>query len=708
MAERARILLATDSADPSGLGQHMLTLARGLEPTFAVSLAFPAATAGFATPEGIAAFDADDPAALLAQTRPDLLHVHAGIGWEGHALAAAGAAAGLPVVRTEHLPWLVTDAVQAAAYRAAALSVTAFVAVSDAAAATLAPILGSVLGPEARLITIRNGIAPPAVTRSRSETRAALGIPDDRPVVLCAGRFTAQKDQRTLIRAIHRLGPGPLLLLAGDGPERAICEAEAAGSPDIVFLGRRADIPDLMRAADVFALPSLFEGLPLVVLEAMALGLPVVASEIASTLEALGPDHPFHAAPGDAVGLANALAAALAGPAAATAAAAARERFAKHFTARRMTDETAALYRTCLKVAGPHTSRGRRRFETRTKPMLKVGFIGAGGIAHRHLGVLETFEDAAVVGIADPDEARAAAAAERCGARPFAHHDEMIDNLALDALFICVPPFAHGAPECAALAAGLPFLVEKPLSLRGDLAVQIAAAVEAAGLVTAVGYHWRYLDTVDAARELLAANPAHLMSGYWLDQTPPPDWWRRTAGSGGQIVEQATHIIDLARFLAGDVTEVFGLAASRARTDFPDLDIPTASTATLRFASGAIANLSATCLLRWNHRVGLHVFADGLAMELTDRDLMVDVGRGRPVRGAEGDPVWRQDRAFLDAVKGGANLIRSPYADALRTHLVALAVASSARTGVPVRMEGLRADPQPPFRPAPAESADVA
>ena len=284
----------------------------------------------------------------------------------------------------------------------------------------------------------------------------------------------------------------------------------------------------------------------------------------------------------------------------------------------------------------------------------------------------------------------------------------MLAALDLDALWICVPPFAHGAPERAAIAAGLPFFVEKPISLDAALAREIDEAVRGAGLVTAVGYHWRYLDTVDEARRLLRDNPAHLMSGYWLDQTPPPDWWHREDRSGGQIVEQATHIIDLARFLAGDVTEVFGLAAARPRDDFPGLDVATASTAALRFASGAIANLSATCLLRWSHRVGLHVFADGLALELTDHDLMVDVGRGRPVRGADGDPVWRQDRAFLDAVKGGENRIRAPYAEAVQTHLVALAVAQSARTGAPVRMEGLRADPQPPFRPAAAEGAHVA
>ena len=191
----------------------------------------------------------------------------------------------------------------------------------------------------------------------------------------------------------------------------------------------------------------------------------------------------------------------------------------------------------------------------------RVGFVGCGGIAHRHFGVLASFEDVEVVGVADEDPQRAEEAAARTGARAFAGHEEMLAELELDALWICVPPFAHGAPERAAIARGLPFFVEKPVSLDVALAQEIDEAVRRSGLVTAVGYHWRYLDTVDEARRLLKENPAHLMSGYWLDQTPPPAWWRREDRSGGQMVEQATHIIDLARFLAGDVVEVFGMAS---------------------------------------------------------------------------------------------------------------------------------------------------
>ena len=154
------------------------------------------------------------------------------------------------------------------------------------------------------------------------------------------------------------------------------------------------------------------------------------------------------------------------------------------------------------------------------------------------------------------------------------------------------------------------------------------------------------------------------------------------------MVEQTTHILDLARYLVGDVVSVYGLAGHTARPDFPGLDVPTVSTASLKFSSGAVANFSSTCLLRWGHRVGLHLFGDGIAMELTDHDIMVDVGAGRPVRHAEGDPVWREDRDFIDAVRGETNRIRCSYGEALKTHRVALAISQSVREGKALDITG--------------------
>jgi predicted dehydrogenase len=318
----------------------------------------------------------------------------------------------------------------------------------------------------------------------------------------------------------------------------------------------------------------------------------------------------------------------------------------------------------------------------------RIGFIGAGGIAGRHVGTLRQMPDVEIVGFADPDFDRAQTMASTVGARAYVSHQDLIEREALDAIYICVPPFAHGDPEGAAIDAGLPFFVEKPLSLQIADAETISRAVEASGLTTAVGYHWRYLDTVKEARGLLRDTPAQLVTGYWLDQTPPPQWWWHEAQSGGQIVEQATHVIDLARHLVGEIVEVYAAASpALMRADFPGLDVATAMSVTLKFAGGAVGTLATTCVLRWGHRIGLHLFGDGLAIELSDREIIVDVGRGRPVRESGVDPVQLEDRDFINAVRGLPNRIRSPYREALKSHRVALAIASSSRSGLPVKIE---------------------
>ncbi len=317
----------------------------------------------------------------------------------------------------------------------------------------------------------------------------------------------------------------------------------------------------------------------------------------------------------------------------------------------------------------------------------RIGFIGAGIIARRHLGDLLGFDDVQVAAVADLDVVRARELAERCGGTAYDSPAEMLAREDLDAVYICVPPFAHGAPEQAVIERGLPFFVEKPVAVDLETAEEIARGVERQGLVTATGYHWRYLDVVERARELLDKAPARLALGYWLDSTPPPPWWTKQAMSGGQFVEQTTHIFDLARLLVGDVTHVYAAGARLERPAFPDADVFDVSVATLHFASGALGTMASTCLLNWPHRVALHLFGEGLAIELSEFELMVDVGKGRPIRHAEGDPFVREDRDFVDAVQGKPNRIRAPYAEALKTHRLVMAASQSARKGRPLVLE---------------------
>lgn len=680
---RQRLCLATDSANPSGVGHHLLTLASAFAADHDVTVAAPVSS-GLLAPAvalgcAVKAVQPDDHEGLrhwFDRAGFDLVHLHAGIGWEGHALGRAARGASGAVIRTEHLPYLLTRADQQAAHREALDAVDRLLCVSEAVARSH---VEAGIAPE-RIATVLNGAEARPMRGDPARLRAEMGLAAG-PLLLMVGRFEPQKAHDVALAALPAVltaHPSATLVLVGDGPllhpiARRIGRDRLGGA--IRMLGRSDDVGTLLAMADLLLVPSHFEGLPLVVLEAFAAGLPVVATAAPGVAEVIEHGRTGWLSPvGDGEAFGRTIVDALADePARKAAGEAARGVWQERFRAERMIAETGALYRSL--TAGQTDREGTSLQKTR------LAFVGAGGIAHRHFGVLEQFDDVEIVAVCDADEGRALEAAQRFGARPFDDADAMLDAVEADAVFICVPPFAHGAPERAALARGLPFFVEKPVALDLETAKAIAEEVARTGLVTAVGYHWRYLDTLDEVREHLARSPARLLSGYWLDSTPPPQWWWHQDQSGGQMLEQTTHLIDLARHLVGPVTRAYGLAGHDARAEFPGLDVPTVSTATLQFASGAVANFASTCLLGWNHRVGLHLFGDRLAIELTDHDVMIDVGHGRPVRPNGSDPVWREDRDFIDAVRGGENRIRCPYPDALETLRLCLAIGESARTG---------------------------
>jgi predicted dehydrogenase len=318
----------------------------------------------------------------------------------------------------------------------------------------------------------------------------------------------------------------------------------------------------------------------------------------------------------------------------------------------------------------------------------RIGLIGAGNVGRRHAQVLRSFPDVHLAGITDVAPQAAEVLAADVGCRAFPGIGELL-SAGVDAVYVCVPPFAHGPPEHAVLFARLPLFVEKPLAAAAETAEHVGAEVAAAGVLTAVGHHWRYLEVVERARRLLDGRPVRLIGGAWLDKVPPVGWWPARDRSGGPVIEQAAHVLDLARLLAGEVAEVFAMGDGRPPA-VPGADVDGVTTATLRFRSGALGTLSTTCLLGWKQRAGLEVVAEGLWLAVGEDGLAIREGGADPVEEiVVADPAAARvavDRAFVDAVRGIGNDVRVSYAEALRTHRLACALASSAATGQPVRL----------------------
>lgn len=319
---------------------------------------------------------------------------------------------------------------------------------------------------------------------------------------------------------------------------------------------------------------------------------------------------------------------------------------------------------------------------------VRVGFIGVGNIAQFHLERLQQIEEAEVVGLCDIDLDRAEAAQDTFGGAAYADYQEMLEKEELDAVYICIPPFAHLDQELQAIERGIHLYVEKPITLDVELGKEIKEAIERRGVIAACGYQWRYFDTVDQLKSLVHKEPIGLVVGHWFGGVPQARWWRNRYQSGGQLVEQTTHIVDLARYLLGDVAQVGACDFRGLIRDISGYNIADASSIILRFENGIIGSVSSSCLL---------TSGGGTAgLTLLGRDLRVDFesGRLRIQRSGEveeavpqEDPYLRASRAFVHAVAtGDAAPIRSTYADGLKTVQVTLAANHAMETGHMVRL----------------------
>jgi len=143
-----------------------------------------------------------------------------------------------------------------------------------------------------KLARIPNGVDTiayaPTDEADRQRMRQQVGVPAEAPVAIFTGRLIPKKGLRDLAAAwasVVEQQPNAHLLIVGTGPEAEVLQAMSA--PNVHLLGARQDIPDLLRASDIFVLPSQAEGLSNALLEAMASGLACVGSDVGGTRDLL-------------------------------------------------------------------------------------------------------------------------------------------------------------------------------------------------------------------------------------------------------------------------------------------------------------------------------------------------------------------------------------------------------------------------------------
>ncbi|GEM02298.1 Predicted dehydrogenase [Halolactibacillus halophilus] len=302
---------------------------------------------------------------------------------------------------------------------------------------------------------------------------------------------------------------------------------------------------------------------------------------------------------------------------------------------------------------------------------IKIGMVGTGGFSKKHADILTGMNHVRVVAVCATSEEKAKQFAKQYnGMRGYCDFYEMLNNETLDGVYLCVPPMAHGEMELALVERGIPFFTEKPLGITTAVPKKVVEALGKVPVVTAVGYHFRYLESIQHLKRLLKDHTVGMVTGRWMGTMPEVSWWRNQALSGGQLNEQATHIADVLRYLLGECEEVQAYEAQRVMNRRKEnVTVADVGTVNIRFTSGVIANIVNTCVLPEELAdVGFTIYTDSAVINWTPEALTIKTATTDQVIVDQQDPYQQEDAIFVRAIQSGSDKqILSTYQDAYNT-----------------------------------------
>ena len=347
---------------------------------------------------------------------------------------------------------------------------------------------------------------------------------------------------------------------------------------------------------------------------------------------------------------------------------------------------------------------------------VQIGIVGAGLWTERaHLPAFGRIPGVTVRAIADPDRGRAERLARTFGVPRAVDDYRQLLALGVDAVAVVAPDDIHHEIAVAALEARLPVLCEKPLARTVEEARDLARRAVAAGVVTKMGFVFRYSPALRHLADLVHAGRVgriHSIAVYsqnaqFMSPAAPRHWkMQRARAGGGVFVEYGSHSLDLARWLVGEPVAICGNAVTvvRERTG-PDggrvpVDGDDVCSWLVAFATGAEGLFHASWASLPQPWGDLAVFGDRGALVWRRHDeawpfagvfeATLDEPTIRPLpvpatltAGLEWASNWREcfmgalTRRFVDEVTGAAPVEGPTFEDGYRVQLALEALASS-------------------------------
>ena len=307
--------------------------------------------------------------------------------------------------------------------------------------------------------------------------------------------------------------------------------------------------------------------------------------------------------------------------------------------------------------------------------MIRAGFIGTGSISGVHLRCLKGRDDVEIVALCDIKEENLKRRQTEYGGQGFSDFNEMLDAVELDAVWICTPQQVRREPLLACADRGIPVFCEKPVERTVDQAEDILKELQDRKARVQVGYVFRSMATVAHLKEAMSDDRIHVVQSIYICGVGLtrnlPSWFYDKEKSGGPMVDQATHNLDLMRYLFGEVAEVRGLASNPVEAKGKGYTIDEAFSLSLVFEDGTVGSHAHSWVGDGWHNL--------LVLSGEKRLYRLDLGKGvvevmeaNRKRIFSRDNDWRmfrpENRRFLEMVTSGDwSGNPSDYADALKT-----------------------------------------
>ena len=344
---------------------------------------------------------------------------------------------------------------------------------------------------------------------------------------------------------------------------------------------------------------------------------------------------------------------------------------------------------------------------------VRVGFIGAGGIARHQMGFLLKMDDVEIVAAADISEASLAESKTLVPKlETFADYKEMLATAKIDAVSICTPNYLHAQPAVDAAAAGKHILVEKPMAMNAAECEAMIAAAKKKKRLLAVGFQnrfganaqlvKRYIDEGQFGNVLYARCKALRRRGI-------PNWGafvRKDLQGGGPMIDIGVHVIEVAHYLMGSPKPVsvlgntytfIGTSEEKAKDvacgtqnwDYKNHTVEDLAVGLVRFENGATLSIEASFAMHGKDEHGVVIMGEKAGASVFSGEIfkdeaghMVDL---TPAFLPKEDQFARKMRDWIECIQTGRASM-APAEDGLRVQQILDGVYASAETGAEVRI----------------------